>query len=394
MRIVEKSFTCERDGLTIRGKYYLPEMAGEKKYPCVILSHGFTGNYTDMEPFGRDFAELGYAAFVFSFCGGGSKFADKALLSDGATTDMTISTEIEDLLTVIDYAEKQSFVDGENLILLGCSQGGLVSGLTAARCGEKIKKLIMVFPALCIPEHARRGCLGGASYDPAAVPEVMECPKTQIGRKLHEDVVQMDPYVELPKYKGEVLLLQGTEDTIVDASYAIRARACYEKGQCHLQLIRNMGHFFDKAQYESFFASICQFLAGGREVLSIRVLITDTEEEKAGGEMTTKIFFTGYCENECFQGTVLPGGCDVRRKSPEGCESIRAEYTLQGRDSEGKKCNVHIVNQCRDGEWKPVVTTDSRALEWLNRADLTAVLEYGNGGPTVRIFHAGGKGIC
>lgn len=62
MRIVEKSFTCERDGLTIRGKYYLPEMAGEKKYPCVILSHGFTGNYTDMEPFGRDFAELGYAA--------------------------------------------------------------------------------------------------------------------------------------------------------------------------------------------------------------------------------------------------------------------------------------------------------------------------------------------
>ena len=197
--MVEKSFTCERDGLTIRGKYYLPETAGEKKYPCVILSHGFTGNYTDMEPFGRDFAGLGYAAFVFSFCGGGSKFADKALLSDGATTDMTISTEIEDLLTVIDYAEKQSFVDGENLILLGCSQGGLVSGLTAARCGEKIKKLIMVFPALCIPEHARRGCLGGASYDPAAVPEVMECPKTQIGRKLHEDVVQMDPYVDKRK---------------------------------------------------------------------------------------------------------------------------------------------------------------------------------------------------
>ena len=30
-----------------------------------------------------------------------------------------------------------------------------MSGLAAARCGEEIGKLIMVFPALCIPDHAR-----------------------------------------------------------------------------------------------------------------------------------------------------------------------------------------------------------------------------------------------
>lgn len=46
-------------------------------------------------------------------------------------------------------------ISGSNLVLVGFNQGGLTSGLAAAKCGNEISKLIMVFPVLGIPEHTR-----------------------------------------------------------------------------------------------------------------------------------------------------------------------------------------------------------------------------------------------
>lgn len=95
----------------------------------------------------------------------------------------------------------QSFIDEKQLILVGVSQGGFVSGLTAAKCGREITKLIMIYPALCIPDHARCGCLGGSSYNPLDVPERIDCGVTVLGKTFHDDVVGMDPYLELSAYQ-------------------------------------------------------------------------------------------------------------------------------------------------------------------------------------------------
>ena len=140
MCITAKQFTCVRDGMTIRGMQHFPEQFDEnRKYPAVIASHGFLCNYTSMENWCRSFAEIGYVAFCFSFCGGGNQFEDKALKSDGESTKMTILTEVEDLLAVKSFACRQAYVDMENLVLLGESQGGFVSGLAAARCGAEMQ---------------------------------------------------------------------------------------------------------------------------------------------------------------------------------------------------------------------------------------------------------------
>ena len=155
-------------------------------------------------------------------------------------------------------------IDADNLTLLGASQGGFVSGLTAARCGDEIKNLIMIFPAFCIPDDARRGRLGGSSYDPAQVPEIIDCGRTLLGRAFHEDVVRMDPYLEIAPYTGPVLIIQGLDDETVDSSYAVRAKESYRAGQCHLQLVHNMGHGYTEEQRRSAFAVMRQFLAGGK----------------------------------------------------------------------------------------------------------------------------------
>lgn len=387
MGIEKQLFTCKRDNLFIKGMQYLPaDNTQNKKYPAIIISHGFTGNYTDADGFCTEFARMGYAAFCFSFCGGSRTDTDDIVKSEGKTTDMTIWTEVEDLIAVKDYVKSLPFVVTENLILMGFSQGGFVSGLAAAKCGDEIKKLIMVYPALCIPEHARRGCLGGAGYDVNAVPDVIDCGSILLGRASHDQVVEMDPYMELSGYQGSVLIIQGMDDDVVNYSYAIRAKENYKKDQCHLQLVRNMGHGFDESLQESMIASIRQFLLERKEILTIRVIITRVETVVECDVTKNDVYFTGYCDTKYFRGAITPEGCDKQEYQGDVQTKIRAEYTLIGTDNVGENCSIHIVNQkCGEG-WKPVIETDSEALAWLNHADLTAVLEDEQGSLTVRIY--------
>lgn len=387
MSIQRQFFTCMRDGLAIRGAQYLPmDFDEDKSYPAVIISHGFTGNYTDVDDFCRDFAQIGYVAFCFSFCGGSRTDTEDSLKSEGRTTDMTIWTEVEDLLTVIKYVQKLPFTDNSNLVLLGFSQGGFVSGLAAAKCGDEIKKLIMVYPALCIPDHARRGCLGGAGYDVDRVPDIIDCGSVLLGKTIHETVKEMDPYLEISAYKGPVLILHGMEDRVVDYSYSVRAKAEYGQGQCQLLLIKHMGHGMDNVQQKSAFAAMRQFLADREEILTIRVMITRCESVIEGDMQKNDIYFTGYCDTGYFHGAIVPEGCDKQEYINGVQTKIRAEYTLLGIDCNGENCSIHIINQWDRDEWRPVVETDSDALSWLNGADLTAVLEYGQNELTVRVF--------
>lgn len=261
MAVTETLFFCSRDGLRIRGMQFLPDgFDASKSYPAVILSHGFTGNYLSMEEWGRSFAEMGYAAFSFNFCGGGRLYETEPIKSEGKTTDMTISTEIADLKAVKAYSVSQPFVDSEHVLLLGVSQGGFVSALTAAECQKEVEKLILIYPAFCIPDHARKGCLGGATYSPDNVPETIDCGKTILGRCFHDDVVQRDPFREILAYEGPVLIIHGLDDQTVDYTYSVRAKESYKKGQCSLRLVPGMGHGYDEEQYQSMFETIREFL--------------------------------------------------------------------------------------------------------------------------------------
>lgn len=58
MYIKEAPFTCKRNNLAIWGMQYFPaDFEESTNYPAVILSHGFTGNYTDMADFCKKLCE-------------------------------------------------------------------------------------------------------------------------------------------------------------------------------------------------------------------------------------------------------------------------------------------------------------------------------------------------
>lgn len=220
INISETVFECQREGLTLRGTEYRPE--GDK-LPIAIVSHGFMAFQDTVRQYAKALAEMGCVSFCFDFCGG-SVVKGK---SEGKTTDMSVLTEVKDLEAVIDYVKTLPYADVDNILLMGCSQGGFVSALTAVKRKDEIAKLILFYPALCIPDDARAGKMMFAKFDPADIPEMINCGPMKLGRCYVTDVINMNPYEEIKDYSGDVLIVHGTEDKIVKLDYSKKAYEAY-----------------------------------------------------------------------------------------------------------------------------------------------------------------------
>lgn len=242
MEYTKSKFTCKRDNLNIQGTEYRP--SGDK-LPVVIISHGFMANQKTVIQYVKHFASLGYAAYCFDFCGGCVVMGK----SDGETTDMSVLTETRDLKAIIEYVSLLPYTDENNITLMGCSQGGFVSSLVASELKEKIARLILFYPALCIPDDARNGKMMLAKFDPENIPDRINCGPMKLGKCYVADVINIDPFKEITAYPGDVLIVHGTEDKIVNLSYAKRAFEAYgrrEIGTVRLEIIDGAGHMFSK----------------------------------------------------------------------------------------------------------------------------------------------------
>ena len=253
---MEYPFQCLRDGLTIRGVCCRP--AADQKFPVAVVSHGFRSCYPEVLRYARQLARWGYAAYCFDFNGGGSR-----CISDGKSTGMTVLTEAADLEAVIRYAQAQPESDPDHLILMGCSQGGFVSAMVAARLGERVEKLILYYPAFCIPDDARAGKMMCYTFDPADVPAVLEDPILSIGRDYVLTAREMDAFETIAPYRGPVLLVHGTADALVSPAYSRRAAAAYEAsapGRCQLVWVEDGTHGFDDRMDQQALAATRAFL--------------------------------------------------------------------------------------------------------------------------------------
>ncbi len=224
--ISERFFECKRDDLTIRGTEYRPE--GEN-LPVAIVCHGFMAFQDTVRRYAQTLATLGYAAYCFDFCGG-CVVKGK---SDGATTAMSVLTEVRDLEAVIEYAKSLPYT-GSELLLMGASQGGFVSALTAAKHPGLVEKLVLLYPALCIPDDARAGKMMFAKFDPNNIPERVKCGPMKLGRCYVADVIGLDPFEEIKAYEGPVMIIHGTKDSIVNIDYARRAEKAYPNAKLHI----------------------------------------------------------------------------------------------------------------------------------------------------------------
>lgn len=248
----ESAFSCRRGHLTIRGTEYRP--AGTD-LPVAIVCHGFMAYQDTVRQYAKFLAGLGYCAYCFDFCGGSVLKKGK---SDGSTTDMSVLTEVADLEAVIDYVQSLPYT-GKRLLLMGCSQGGFVCALTAAKHPGQVERLVLFYPALCIPDDARAGKMMFARFDPNNIPEYISCGPMKLGRCYPADVMGMDPFAEIAGYPGPVLIVHGTKDQIVDPDYSVRAQRIYSNARLHQ--IDGAAHGFSRKHEAAAMELMKQFLS-------------------------------------------------------------------------------------------------------------------------------------
>lgn len=248
---MKESFSCQRGALTIRGHVYREK---DGVLPPVILCHGFTADETTLEVYAGELAAQGFAAFAFDFCGGGIHTK-----SDGATTDMTVFTELDDLRAVMDYVKTRKDVDASRLTLLGCSQGGVVCAMTAKKYPDEVHKLVLFYPALCIPDDARAGRMMFAKFDPKNIPEIICRFPMKLGRCYAQAVVDLDIFQEIGGFSGPVMLIHGTKDNIVNISYADRAAKLYP--DCVYYVVENGTHGFKRKYDREAVGALRMFMA-------------------------------------------------------------------------------------------------------------------------------------
>lgn len=221
---------------------------GSERQPVLIVSHGFNGSHE----FGKNYFsllnELGYQCYAFDFgCGSlGSR-------TDNNTMEMSIIDECSDLKAVVEHFRNSPDVDPDRIVLLGESQGGLVSALVANEMPDAVSRLILIFPALCIPDNWNQ-----------RYPEVSEIPDTTwlwevpIGRRFFHEIRGMSVFDEMDDYDNPVLIVQGDKDPVVSMEDSRRAVELYEDARLHV--IPGAGHGFKPEEFQESLDQIRLFL--------------------------------------------------------------------------------------------------------------------------------------
>lgn len=224
---------------------YKPNKKG--KYPLVIYSHGLGATYRACGDYAEHLAKENVASICIDFRGGSNRSK-----SDGKSTEMSILTEMEDVETILKEVKKWDFVDTDNIILMGSSQGGAVSALISAK-HDDIKASVLLYPATSLPSAIKNWY--NTEKD---IPE--EIPMTTnitVGKNYFTDVWDLDVYKEIEKDEKPILIIQGTDDPLVKPAEADKIHGIYKNSK--LYKIEGAGHGFEDEQFDEAIVHIDDF---------------------------------------------------------------------------------------------------------------------------------------
>lgn len=246
----ETAVTLQSEGQNMVATLQLPE---GKPAPVVLLLHGFTGTRDELVIPGTGegvfvrtanmLADNGYASLRIDFRGSGESVADFTYEST------TLEGQIADALAAIDYLEKLDSVDGDDIYVIGWSQGGLVAAAAAGRSGKP--DAVALWQAVGDIDATYGGILSeeilaagkAAAADQTLVVELPWGAEVSLNGAFFHGLGNLDPMAEIARYSGPLFVTQGTTDTTVLPATADAYIAAHEGPE---QLwTAEMGHVFN-----------------------------------------------------------------------------------------------------------------------------------------------------
>ncbi len=228
----ESTIILQSEGQNMVATLQLP---GDKLAPVVLLLHGFTGTRDELVipstgegvfvRTANTLAENGYASLRIDFRGLGESIADITFEST------TMEGQIKDAIAAIDFLETLDRVDGEDIYVIGWSQGGLVAAAAAGRSGkpdavalwQAVGNINATYGSVLGEEFLTAG--KAAAVDQTLVTKLPWGPEVSLNGAFFHGLEKMDPMAEIERYSGPLFVTQGTLDTTVlpDAAEAYLA---------------------------------------------------------------------------------------------------------------------------------------------------------------------------
>lgn len=209
-----------------------------KKMPIAIVSHGLGGNYQELGAYAHDLAKKGYLVYAFDFPGGSTDGQSTGLKEE----QMSLTTEVNDLMAVKSALQKRTDVKKHQVLLIGGSQGGVVSSLMASQHPQDIQGLALMYPAFSMSHDAK------VKYqNTSEIPTTTDIFGFTVGKDYYSDLLRINVVKDATKFDGPVLIVHGNEDSIVPIKYVGQAVDNFPNAQ--MNILDGAGHGFDgKAQ--------------------------------------------------------------------------------------------------------------------------------------------------
>ncbi|WP_130874784.1 alpha/beta hydrolase family protein [[Pseudopropionibacterium] massiliense] len=245
-----QELSFQSSGNHIHGEIRRPDV--ETPCPVAIMSHGLGGNHTQGAQ-GQDFlAQHGVVVYSFDFAGGA---APGTCRSEGATTEMSVLTEAQNLRDALTQIRSLDYVDANRVHLVGTSQGGVVTTLVANENPAGVRGITLLCPAFSLFDDARRRFANESD-----IPETYDLLGLVVGRKYFTDIRDMNIYGHMSNFTGTVRIFHGTADSVVPFSYSERAAGTFANAT--LTPLDGEGHNFSGRVQETVAGAILHMVNG------------------------------------------------------------------------------------------------------------------------------------
>lgn len=220
---MEKHVEMVSEGKRLIGTLHIPDEAC-KPQPFVILFHGFCDERSELNFVHRDLSrkllEAGISSVRFDFNGSGE--------SEGRFEDMTVSSEVQDALNILDWAKEQPYVDSKRIALHGLSLGGCVASMAAGLRNEDVKALSLWCPAPDVVYNlAEHKTLCGIDCSDVEEKKCMDVEGLKVGYDFYLDALQLDPFKTASGFKKHVNLVHGDADITASVQCSYRYKEIY-----------------------------------------------------------------------------------------------------------------------------------------------------------------------